>query len=70
MGGSVRPALVLRFSRSEAEPVTVPGAVMLSDWVAGAVEMQLAGVTVRVPEDGVTAMPPGSGTACQRTVVA
>ena len=62
--------MVLRFSRSEAEPVAVPGAVMLSDWVAGAVEMQLAGVTVRVPDEGVTAMPPWSGTACQRTVVA
>ena len=62
--------MVLRFSRSEAEPVAVTGAAMLRDSLAGAVEVQLAGATVRVPDDGVTAIPPGSGTACQRTVVA
>ena len=33
--------MVLRFTRSEAEPVAVPGAVTLSDWVAGAVGPQL-----------------------------
>jgi hypothetical protein len=70
MGGSVRPPVVLRFTRSEAGPLAVLGAVMLSERVAGAVGVQLAGVTVRVPDEGVTAIPPGSGTTCQRTVVA
>ncbi len=50
--------------------MAVPGAVTLSDCVAGAVGPQFTGVRVRVPDEGVTASPPGSGAACQWTVVA
>ena len=61
---------MLRLTRIEVEPAAVLGAVMLSDWMAGAVGVQPAGVRVRVPEDGVTVSPLGSGTARQWTVVA
>jgi hypothetical protein len=70
----VRPPVVLRSSRRAAEPAT--GAVTLRVWVAEAAELQPPeastplgdGVTVKVPEEGVTVTPPGLGTACQCTV--
>ena len=66
----MRPPALLRLTRNEVDPEAVPGTVTLSDCMAGAVGVQPAGVSVRVPEDGVTVSPLGPGAACQWTVVA
>ena len=62
------PPVVLRFTRSEAEPRRCGES--LSDCVAGVASPQLPGFRVRVPDDGVTARPDGFATASHLTVVA
>ena len=64
------PPVLLRLTRNELDPEAVLGAVTLSDCMAGAVGVHPAGVSLRVPEDGVTVSPLEPGAACQWTVVA